>query len=98
MKGCFTTTLTTFLSASSVAAFPSLVLENNRHTQNLVNLGKRQLLASPQGIGALPLVPPPFDAQAQYVSTTGEHAVSIQLAFSSPHFAYTSAVYAAWRW
>ncbi|KAI9659726.1 MAG: hypothetical protein M1831_003624 [Alyxoria varia] len=36
---------------------------------------KRQLLGigSPQGTGALPLTPPPFDAKSQRVSTTGEH-------------------------
>ena len=76
MKG-FTSPITaSLLSVSSVVAFPSLNLENNRHTQHAVNLGKRQILgAPPQGAGALPLLPPLFDASAQYVSTTGEHAV-----------------------
>lgn len=36
---------------------------------------KRQIDASaPQGAGALPLTPPPFDAQSQYVSNKGAHA------------------------
>lgn len=75
MKGFYGTAIATLLSASGVVAFPSLKLENNRHTQNLVNLGKRQVLSGPQGAGALPLVPPPFDAASQHVSTTGTHAV-----------------------
>lgn len=29
----------------------------------------------PQGAGALPLVPPPFDAKSQYVSNQGTHKV-----------------------
>ena len=73
MKGFVGTAL---LGASGVAAFPSLMLENNRHTQHEVNLGKRQVLAGPQGAGALPLVPPPFDAKSQYVSNQGANAVS----------------------
>lgn len=75
MKGFTRNVAATLLGAAGVAAYPSLVLENNRHTQNLVNLGKRQILGGPQGAGALPLVPPVFDAEAQYVSTTGDHAV-----------------------
>lgn len=32
--------------------------------------------AAPQGAGALPLTPPPFNASQQYVSNQGAHAVS----------------------
>lgn len=34
---------------------------------------ERQAVASPQGAGALPRTPPPFDAQAQLVSTSGQY-------------------------
>lgn len=30
--------------------------------------------AAPQGAGALPATPPPFDAKSQYISTTGQYA------------------------
>ncbi|KAL9090602.1 MAG: hypothetical protein Q9159_001849 [Coniocarpon cinnabarinum] len=74
MKGLAGPAVATLLSASGVVAFPSLNLGNTRHTQHLVNVGKRQILGGPQGAGALPLLPPPFDAEAQYVSNQGEHA------------------------
>lgn len=35
----------------------------------------RQSTTAPQGAGALPLTPPPFDASEQLVSVSGEHAV-----------------------
>lgn len=35
----------------------------------------RAVVASPQGAGALPLVPPPFDAAKQYVSNKGQYKV-----------------------
>ena len=38
------------------------------------SIAERQAIASPQGAGALPLTPPPFDAAAQYVSNQGAHA------------------------
>ncbi|USW58157.1 Putative chloroperoxidase [Septoria linicola] len=62
----------TGLMASSVMAFPAMMdvltapLIENAHT-------KRAAIASPQGAGALPLAPPPFDAKAQYVSNQGDH-------------------------
>ncbi|KAF7192099.1 Dothistromin biosynthesis peroxidase dotB [Pseudocercospora fuligena] len=37
------------------------------------SIAERQAIASPQGAGALPLTPPPFDAKAQYVSNQGDH-------------------------
>lgn len=40
------------------------------------SLRARAIASPPQGAGALPLVPPPFDAASQYVSTTGQYAVS----------------------
>ena len=78
MKGFISTAL---LGASSVAAFPSLKLENNAAAQHEVNIGKRQVLSGPQGAGALPLVPPPFDAKSQYVSNQGAHAVRIDMIY-----------------
>lgn len=34
----------------------------------------KRAAAPPQGAGALPAAPPPFDAKAQYVSNKGAHA------------------------
>lgn len=63
----FAATLAAF--GAPVAAFPHL-LQEALERELLV---KRQTVA-PQGAGALPLVPPPFNATAQYVSNTGSHA------------------------
>lgn len=41
---------------------------------NIKTFGEKRALVPPQGAGALPLVPPPFDPKAQFVSTTGTHA------------------------
>ena len=63
------------LAISYVAAFPRVMLDaDSSLVQDAVEAGKRQA-APPQGAGALPLTPPPFDAKAQLVSTTGKYQV-----------------------
>lgn len=44
-----------------------------RALDDSASLDKRA--APPQGAGAMPLVPPPFDAKSQYVSNKGTHKV-----------------------
>ncbi|KAI9725488.1 MAG: hypothetical protein M1828_003159 [Chrysothrix sp. TS-e1954] len=61
----------TFASSAAAAAF----LASNVAAFPTINLDAKRALA-PQGVGALPLVPPPFDASRQYVSNTGAHAFS----------------------
>ena len=72
----------TALFVSQAVAFPGMVpggmdglttpLAQRAYEQKL----KRQTAAAPQGAGALPATPPPFDAKAQYVSNQGAYAVS----------------------
>lgn len=50
------------LLTTNVAAFPTLSDEV-----------LKRAAAPPQGAGAGPLLPPPFDAKAQRVSTSGSH-------------------------
>lgn len=78
------------LLATNVAAFPHMMDKlvapladdavfqklKGRHTGSS-SLDARQA-ASDQGAGALPLTPPPFDAELQYVSNQGAHAVCLQ--------------------
>lgn len=61
----------TGLLASTAAAFPAMM---DQLTGPLVEnaLTKRQG-APPQGAGALPAAPPPFDAKLQLVNNQGEH-------------------------
>ena len=61
--------------AGSVSAFPHMDLLTGPLAANA--LQKRA--TAPQGAGALPLVPPPFNAKAQYVSTTGVNKVWMRL-------------------
>ena len=63
------TSLTCLALAHTISAFPALMLDADSP------LLKRQNAAAPQGdgVGALPLTPPPFDAASQYVSTTGAY-------------------------
>lgn len=64
--------LTAGLLASSVAAFPHLFDKlGASHPVELRQINP----SSPQGTGALPLVPPPFDAAAQRVSVSGANRV-----------------------
>ena len=53
-------------------AFPRAALGGLNDPATALQL--RRAAAPPQGSGALPLTPPPFDAESQYVSNTGEHA------------------------
>ena len=65
-------TLVTAFAASNVAAFPHMDLLTGPLAANALN--KRQS-NPPQGAGAMPLTPPPFDAKSQYVSNKGAHKV-----------------------
>lgn len=71
MKNFFYTAATLAATASNVVAFPHMM-------DKLTGISMKDALAkratAPQGTGALPLVPPPFDAKAQYVSNQGDHA------------------------
>lgn len=58
------TVLSLATCAPLVAAFPKVMYE----------IAARQAAASPQGAGAMPLTPPPFDAAAQYIPNDGAHA------------------------
>lgn len=60
------------LLASNAAAFPHL--SPGGMDRFAAALPKRQA-APPQGLGGTPLVPPPFNAKAQYVSNKGPYAV-----------------------
>lgn len=71
--------LTMAVLATNVAAFArmdALTGPLAAHAHAHAQWGKRQInAAAPQGAGALPLVPPLFDAKTQYVSNKGAHAV-----------------------
>nr|ANZ54407.1 heme-thiolate peroxidase HTP3 [Leptoxyphium fumago] len=65
------------LLAITSNAFPTLLMEElagNSVGETVKAKTKRQSTTSPQGEGALPLAPPPFDAASQYVSNQGAHA------------------------
>jgi hypothetical protein len=70
------TLLAAFLAGNAIA-FPHMdlltgPLAANAHQR--LHATKRQIdSTAPQGTGALPLTPPPFDAASQHVSTTGTH-------------------------
>jgi hypothetical protein len=64
-----TTAFSLALCAPLVAAFPRAMYEIAAE----MGEAKRQA-GGPQGGAPLPLVPPPFDAEAQYVSNQGAHA------------------------
>lgn len=59
--------------AVHVTAYPSLHSYGSASSMRQA-VAKRQS-ATPQGVGAPPLVPPPFDSSVQFVETTGEHEV-----------------------
>lgn len=59
--------------ASSAMAFPTLDA-----LDTLMKINGRQI-SSPQGKGALPSTPPPFDAAAQLVDVSGNHSVSMTI-------------------
>lgn len=60
--------------AAQVAAFPHLAMDSMTEPLREAALSRRQI-ESPQGAGALPLVPPPFDAESQQIDVSGTHAV-----------------------
>ena len=67
---------TAVLCIVNVAAYPGKMdkLMGPIYAENFKHKEKRQIDASaPQGAGALPITPPPFDAAAQYVSNQGAH-------------------------
>ncbi|WPH01539.1 Hypothetical protein R9X50_00438500 [Acrodontium crateriforme] len=72
--------LSAALLASQVAAFPKMDMRAMEalmtpETMKLAReIHQRRDVAPPQGAGAMPLVPPPFDAASQYVSTSGQYA------------------------
>jgi len=69
------TALNVGLLASGAAAFPAMMDALTAPlTAEGANLRRAINPAAPQGVGALPLAPPPFDAKAQYVSNQGAHA------------------------
>lgn len=71
MKTTYATSLL-LAAASNVVAFPHMM---DKLLDPLARDALVKRIASPQGAGALPLVPPPFDAKAQYVSNQGDHKV-----------------------
>lgn len=83
MKTIAVSAVVAALLASNVAAYPGMMgmdrLTAPLAEQAYKNRNKRQVdAAAPQGVGALPLTPPPFDAASQYVSNTGAYAVRLQ--------------------
>lgn len=69
------TTLNVALLASGAAAFPAMMDALTAPlAAEAANLRRAIDLAAPQGAGALPASPPPFDAKAQYISNQGAHA------------------------
>ena len=66
-----------FLSISGLvagaAAFPHLLDLETLNGIAAERLAGRAIGAPPQGAGALPATPPPFDAKLQYVSNQGDH-------------------------
>lgn len=64
--------LNAVMLAGSAVAFPTM-----QALEALAKLNARQIdPAAPQGAGALPSTPPPFDAAAQHVDISGVHQVS----------------------
>ena len=77
------TLLTAFL-AGNVAAFPkNMDMLTGPLAAEALKLKRQISSTAPQGAGALPLTPPPFDAKSQYVSNTGAHKVRMEQAEES---------------
>ncbi|KAI9658792.1 MAG: hypothetical protein M1821_002352 [Bathelium mastoideum] len=77
MKSTILLTTTVTLFAANAGAFPGKMdqLMGPVYAEAYKQKFKRQIDATaPQGTGALPLTPPPFDAAAQYISNQGAHA------------------------
>ena len=64
------------LLASNVEAFPHFAMDHLTVPLDVESkrLLERQSTTAPQGVGALPLTPPPFNAAAQLIDVTGAHA------------------------
>lgn len=73
MKTFTANALTLAALASRVTAFPAMAMDALTEPLQADLLTKRQTAAAPQGVGALPLVPPPFDPELQYVSNKGKY-------------------------
>lgn len=65
-------TLSGLALAAKVSCFPHLAMDSMTDAIRDEALSKRQS-APPQGAGALPLVPPAFDAEDQLIDVSGEH-------------------------
>ena len=57
---------------AQVSCFPHLAMDSMTDALRDEALAKRQA-SPPQGAGALPLLPPPFDAKAQKIDVSGSH-------------------------
>lgn len=78
MKSLSKQIITAATLAGHVAAFPHMAMRSEGEVV-AADVAYKRLLerqsSPPQGSGALPLTPPPFDAASQLVDVTGEHAV-----------------------
>lgn len=75
------TALNVAMLAGCAVAFPTM---NN--LEALAQLNAREIdPAAPQGKGAAPATPPPFDAAAQRIDVSGEHSVCRRDAKTIPH-------------
>ncbi|RMY15180.1 hypothetical protein D0868_01033 [Hortaea werneckii] len=81
MKTFTTAAISVAFLASNVHAFPTMAMDalteplkaDAFNVKRTAEIHARQGAAPPQGAGALPAVPPPFDAKAQYVSNQGKY-------------------------
>lgn len=81
MKTFTTAAISAAFLASNVHAFPTMAMDalteplkaEAFNVKRTTEIHARQGAAPPQGAGALPLIPPPFDAKAQHVSNQGKY-------------------------
>ena len=62
------------LFSACANAFPRAVMDRLADPVDGPEMRRALTASPPQGAGALPLAPPPFDAAAQYISTSGAYA------------------------
>nr|POE51617.1 aromatic peroxygenase [Quercus suber] len=79
MKYSTTSVLSAALLVGNVAAFPRAAMDSLtapllKEFMQPAEIARRQAGDAPQGEGALPSTPPPFDAAAQLIDVTGAHA------------------------
>lgn len=74
MKSFVASVAVAALAVANVDAFPSLMTSGNSPLVKNALANRQAAAAPPQGAGAMPNTPPPFDASAQRVSTTGANA------------------------